>query len=145
MNSRPISPLSTNPNDLTPLTPSHFLLGHHQLSPIPDVDVTELPPNRLSIYQRLQQLKQHIWKRWSKEYVSELQQRTKWKHNNDSLSEGSIVLIKNDSAPPMAWKLGRVLSVFPGKDNVARVANLKTDAGILKRSFTKICPLPINV
>lgn len=144
MNSRPISPLSANPNDLTPLTPSHFLIGR-QLSPIPADDVTKLPQNRLSVYEHLQQLKQHIWRRWSKEYVSELQQRVKWKENYDSLSEGSIVLLKDDSAPPMVWKLGRVLSVVAGKDNIARVANIKTSSGILKRSFAKICPLPINI
>ncbi|KAJ8975635.1 hypothetical protein NQ317_015322 [Molorchus minor] len=36
---------------------------------------------------------QHFWSRWAKEYVSQLQQRVKWKQNKSSLCVGSLVLI----------------------------------------------------
>lgn len=143
MNSRPLSTLSSNPEDLTPLTPSHFLIGR-PLSSIPSPDVRYLPTNRLSLYQHLQQMKQHIWNRWSKEYVSELQVRQKWKQNYNSLKEGAIVLVKDDNTPPMKWKMGKVITVFPGTDKIARVALIKTEFGLIKRCFSKICPLPIN-
>ncbi|XP_066260433.1 uncharacterized protein [Euwallacea similis] len=100
INSRPLSPLSFDPEDLTPLTPGHLLIGR-QLSSWLSADLRSLPTNRLSLYQHLQQLRQHIWSRWSKEYVVELQQRIKWRQNYDNLTEGSLVLVKDDNAPPM--------------------------------------------
>nr|CAH7723309.1 unnamed protein product [Callosobruchus chinensis] len=66
----------------------------------------------------IQQLVQHIWSRWSKEYVSELQVRTKWKVNQHSLQKGVLVLIKDDQQPPLRWKLGRVEEIHPGKDGI---------------------------
>nr|CAH7734064.1 unnamed protein product [Callosobruchus chinensis] len=100
--------------------------------------------NRLDIYQHLQQMKQHIWSRWSKGYVTELQQRCKWKSTQGELKEGDMVIIKEDNLPPFKWKLGRVTSLHSGSDGVNRVATVKTLNGFVKRAFTKLCPLPLN-
>lgn len=75
VNSRPLCPLSTDP-DIVPLTPGHFLIGR-SLTSLPEADYKEIPENRLKRYQRLQQLVQHFWTRWYKEYLSELQVRIK--------------------------------------------------------------------
>lgn len=143
LNSRPLSPLSQNPNDLIPLTPAHFLIGK-PLTSVPERDVKTIPENRLSLFQHIQQLKQHFWERWSKEFVSELQQRVKWKRTQSQLQENSLVLIKEDNQPPMQWKLGRVTQIHPGRDGIPRVASIRTAGGMVKRAFSKICPLPVN-
>lgn len=141
LNSRPISPLSSDPSDLAPLTPSHFLVGRPLTSP-PSRNVTDQPTSRLTRYERIEQLRQHFWRRWSTEYVSELQLRTKWKTRQDDIALGSLVLIKDDHSPPLKWRLGRILRIFPGGDGVARVADIHTAAGTIRRAFSKICPLP---
>ncbi|XP_072401038.1 uncharacterized protein [Diabrotica undecimpunctata] len=143
LNSRPLCPLSSDPSDYTPLTPAHFLIGR-PLVACPDRNITEERVNRLTRYQHIQLLCQHFWRRWSLEYIAELQHRTKWKTNHGSLSEGSLVLLKSDNTLPTQWRLGRIVHIFKGSDNVARVASIKTQDGIVKRSFTKICPLPIE-
>lgn len=141
LNSRPLTSLSNNPNDLTPLTPAHFLIGR-PLTAIPDVSLTHLPEARLSRWQMIQKMQQHFWSRWSKEYITELQQRTKWRQPYPNLEEGTVVLIKNENLPPLKWKLGRIIAVHPGKDKVARVATVKTSTGTIRIAIQKICPLP---
>ncbi|GFU45635.1 integrase catalytic domain-containing protein [Trichonephila clavipes] len=55
LNSRPICPLSNDPNDVETLTPAHFLVGS-SLVAIPDPDYTEIPMNRLSRWQLVQRM-----------------------------------------------------------------------------------------
>ncbi|GFU52279.1 hypothetical protein TNCV_3052971 [Trichonephila clavipes] len=46
LNSRPISPLSNDPNDVETLTPAHFLVGS-SLVAVPDPDYTEIPHEQI--------------------------------------------------------------------------------------------------
>ena len=62
LNSRPITYLSDDPADPLPLTPGHFLIGEPMEAPFEE-DVTEVPDNRLNVWERLQKIKQHFWKR----------------------------------------------------------------------------------
>ncbi|GFV93771.1 integrase catalytic domain-containing protein [Trichonephila clavipes] len=57
--SRPICPLSNDPNDVETLTPAHFLVGS-SLVAVPDPDYTEIPMNRLSRWQLVQRMNQHF-------------------------------------------------------------------------------------
>lgn len=141
LNSRPLSPLLSDPKDLSPLTPAHFLIGR-SLTSVVDPDVTHIPDNRMSTYQRIQQIQQHFWTRWSKEYLSSLQQRSKWQINQHNIKIGDIVIVKEDNLPPLCWLLGRVEELHPGQDNIVRVVSLRTSKGIIRRSFPKLCPLP---
>ncbi|KAJ8963192.1 hypothetical protein NQ318_018658 [Aromia moschata] len=86
---------------------------------------------------------QHFWKRWNLEFLHTLQQRSKWTDPSTPIKVGSVVLIKDDSSPPLHWRVGRVLETHPGSDNVVRVVTLKTALGTLKRPVVKLCPLPI--
>jgi len=48
LNSRPITPLSADPNDYRALTPGHFLIGH-PIVEIPEKDIIiDIPQNRLT-------------------------------------------------------------------------------------------------
>ncbi|KAK9717596.1 methyltransferase (DUF5641) [Popillia japonica] len=47
-------------------------------------------------------------------------------NSGSSLEEGHLVLIKDENLPPMKWKLGRVLSLHFGNDDVAKVVTIKT-------------------
>ncbi|XP_051171022.1 uncharacterized protein LOC127287913 [Leptopilina boulardi] len=144
VNSRPLSPLSDDPNDLLPLTPAHFLLGETLLA-VPDPDLSHISENRLSKFQRMQMMVQHFWKRWSAEYIAELQVRAKWRTRNEpSIRVGTLVIIKEDNLPPVQWKMGRIIEVQLGADGIARVAKVHTSLGTYKRAITKLCPLPFE-
>lgn len=141
LNSRPLTPISSDPEDMTPLTPGHFLIGR-PLTALPDKSYEDCAYNNLTRFERIQQLREHFWIRWSKEYVSELQQRTKWRNSNDPLKLNSLVVLKEDHLPPLKWRLGRIVAVHPGSDGISRVADIRTSSGIVRRAFSRICPLP---
>ncbi|XP_063360244.1 uncharacterized protein LOC134649428 [Cydia amplana] len=143
LNSRPLTPLSSDPSDLTYLSPSHFLIGRSLLS-VPQESLTEENISRLERFQRVEKLKQHFWSRFSNEYVTLLQQKTKWHTSTDQLQVGTMVLVKDRALPPLLWLLGRVTKLYPGTDNVTRVADIRTKKGVIRRAYNNLCPLPIS-
>ncbi|XP_072380755.1 uncharacterized protein [Diabrotica undecimpunctata] len=76
LNSRPVCPVSNDPNDFSVLTPGHFLTLE-PLKIIPDRDYSDVHLNRLSRWQLLQRLHADFWQRWSREYLHTLHQRSK--------------------------------------------------------------------
>ncbi|XP_011858303.1 PREDICTED: uncharacterized protein LOC105555871, partial [Vollenhovia emeryi] len=127
LNSRPLTPMSSDPNDFSALTPGHFLIGS-SLTAIPQVDLQDTASNRLTRYQLLIKLLQHFWSRWSREVLSQMQPRNKWKSCNltDSLKPDTLVILRDDRLPPLQWKLGRITEIHPGKDKLVRVVSIKT-------------------
>ncbi|XP_051168523.1 uncharacterized protein LOC127286209 [Leptopilina boulardi] len=103
LNSRPLTPISSDPNDLRPLTPGHFLIGC-PLTTLPEENLLDVKPSRLSLWQHAQQMRQHFWQRWQKEYVNELITRSKWKSGSSEIKIGTLVVLKEDNLPPLHWK-----------------------------------------
>ena len=143
LNSRPLTAMSQDPNDLSVLTPGHFLVGR-EITGIPEPCLTHLKLSHLGRWQRLQQMKQHFWKRWNMEYISQLQQRKKWQKGSTAVSIGQLALIKDENQPPLKWRLGRIAAVHPGSDGIVRAVTLRTISGNFTRAVTRICILPIN-
>lgn len=62
MNFRPIEPLSSDPNDISALTPGHFIIGAPlTVTAIMEPDVTEININRLTRWERIRSLYQQFW------------------------------------------------------------------------------------
>lgn len=145
MNSRPLTPLTNNPDDLTPLTPGHFLIGD-SLTALPQEDVRDIMDNRLNRFELIQKMQQHFWQRWHREYLPQLQTRKRWKTTGEEqVKLGSMVLVKDDNAPPMQWPLGRIIELHPGDDGIVRVVTIRISKGVTKQPVAKICMLPVPV
>lgn len=54
------------------------------------------------------------------------------------LKVGDLVLIVDYGTPRGRWPLGRIVTVFPGSDNVVRSAEVKTKFGLLRRPDAKL-------
>lgn len=144
LNSRPLSPLSNDPNDYQALTPMHFILGR-SASRIPEADLIDEPFDRLTQYQRRQQLIPHFWTRWSREVIPTYQRRSKWLRDTDvKIKVGSLVLLSSANARPLQWPLARVVETFPSpSDGKIRVAIVECANGSrFKRAVNKLCVLP---
>uniref|UniRef100_A0A8D9DY12 Integrase catalytic domain-containing protein n=1 Tax=Cacopsylla melanoneura TaxID=428564 RepID=A0A8D9DY12_9HEMI len=141
LNSRPLCKLSPDPSDCRPLTPNHFL-NFSDLRYVPASDVVDINLNRLTRFQLLDQMVQSFWRRWTNEYLTDLQVREKWNSRVKNLEPGLVVIIKQDNTPPLSWPMGVITEVFPGTDGTVRVASVRTSRGNLKRPVCKLAPLP---
>ena len=90
VNSRPLLPLNSHPDDsVEVLTPGNFLVGRHlQALPEPVHTSTKLP--LLKRWSLCQALSQHFWKRWSQEYLQQLQRITKWRTPSRNIQPGDV-------------------------------------------------------
>lgn len=142
LNSRPLCPMGSDPNDLEVLTPGHFLIGQ-PLNALPEYPYTGVKLYRLSRYQMLQQMTQDFWKRWSLEYLHLLQQRVKWNDKTTPPRVGDLVLVKDANLPSLRWRRGRIVNLFPGKDGTPRSAEVRVGESVLKRAVSTLSRLPL--
>ncbi|CAB0044201.1 unnamed protein product, partial [Trichogramma brassicae] len=142
LNSRPLCPLSSDPQDMAALTPGHFLIGSSLLSapePFTKEGIEGLPRWRHTI-----QMKNHFWRRWQREVLQHMQLRQKWLKRMPALQPGDLVLLTDDLQPPQRWPLARIDMVHPGTDGLPRVVTLRTPTTTLTRPIAKLVRLPIG-
>lgn len=143
LNSRPITTISSDPNDMMVLSPAHYLIGKPMTS-LPDTDLSSVSVNRMSTWQHISKVRQDFWTRWNLEYLNELQMRNKWHKDGAKLEVGTVVLIKEKNLPCTQWAMGRIKEVHPGGDGVIRAATIKTATNEIKRAAKMLCPLPVE-
>lgn len=144
LNSRPLTPLSDDPEDIQALTPAHFWIGEPLI--LPPAFRPSNPDNveGRKLWLERRKMLDHFWKRWVEEYLTTLQERKKWRRERENVRTGRLVLLKDENLPPAQWRMGRILEVFPGKDGLVRNVLVKTEKSILKRPVQKLCILPID-
>ncbi|XP_055308877.1 uncharacterized protein LOC129572799 [Sitodiplosis mosellana] len=143
LNSRPLIPMSNQPDDFSFLTPGHFLIGDSLLA-IPEPNLLDKKVLPLDRYNTMQKRAQSFWDIFHKDYLNTLQQRAKWLQEQPNLKIGDVVLIKEDNLPPSRWIMGRIVETHPGSDGLVRVCTVRTKNGIYRRPILKLSPLPIN-
>ncbi|KAG5874524.1 hypothetical protein JTB14_002360 [Gonioctena quinquepunctata] len=87
LNSHPLTPVSSDPNDSSVLTPGHFLTMEPSIAP-PGPDPIGIPSHK----------------------------RSNWTADSIPIQKDTLVLIKTENAPPLHWPMGRVVDVSPGAD-----------------------------
>ncbi|GBP61986.1 hypothetical protein EVAR_40994_1 [Eumeta japonica] len=125
LNSRPLYPLTEDPDDLSVLTPGHFLIGG-PLNVVPEPSLKDIQVSRLSRWQLLRRMTDDFWTKWSNEYLQRYQPIYKCNQPTTEIKPNSIVLIMDERYPPSKWPLGRIIKVHPGKDGHVRVVTVKT-------------------
>ncbi|KAJ8878780.1 hypothetical protein PR048_019366 [Dryococelus australis] len=141
LNSRPLIALSSDPWDLSALTPGHFLIGDSLIA-IPEAGEPFGKLNDVARWQLVQQLVKHFWWCWSSEFLTRLQNRRKWWIKKENLHIGDMVILKDEQLPAQQWNIGRIVNTFPGVDGLVRTATVKTASGEFKRPVVTIVPLP---
>ena len=140
MNSRPLTYQSTNPSDLTPLTPNHFLCGQFGGKFAPET-VDKMDFNLRKRWHRAQELVDHFWHKWLREWIPSLSGRKKWSSDRVDLKVGDVVIVMSTDTPRGKWPLGRIVKLFPGKGSKVRVVDVQVGRTVFRRPIVKLCPL----
>jgi hypothetical protein len=136
VNSRPITKNSEDINDDMPLTPNHLLLLHEN-SPLP-WGVFHGSDVYRKHWRQVQHISTQFWKKWTKQYLPELQRRQKWLQKVPNIKVGNLVLILDENLPRGLWPLGLVVETFMGRDGLVRSVRIRTKSNTLVRPITKI-------
>ncbi|XP_070068142.1 uncharacterized protein [Drosophila takahashii] len=143
LNSRPLTPLSSDPSDYGAITPGHLLIGK-SLRALPERQINTVNFTNPQYLDVVTAIKQDFWRRWSSEYINELRARTKWSQSTTNINIGSLVIIHDDNRPSQHWKFGRIEAVVEGKDGLVRVAHLRTPTGYCSTPVHKLALIPTS-
>ena len=138
--SRPLTPVSADPSDLSALTPNHFFLGNQARSISSIIGVDEFDHRKR--YARAQSYANAIWSRWIKEYVPALSRRSKWQTPAEQhFKTVDLVWVVEETNPRGYYPTARITELRYGSDSVARSTVLRTSTGSLVRPLVKIVPI----
>lgn len=144
LNARPLTHTPVNPDDLEPLTPNHFLLGHaNNIGSVYNASGRD----QLSTYgyRRVQHLAGLMYQRWLREYLPVLTKRCKWFAEEPPIQVGDLVLVIDGANSREGWRRARVETTFPGKDGRVRVLRVKMADGKSRRvSVANVARLEIR-
>ena len=139
INGRPMTKLSSVVDDRLPLTPNHLPMIRSCSSRIMQSF------NRGDMYRKQWRYVQHMtdvfWKRWLREYLPELQRRSKWRKEKRNVAVGDLVLVMDELTPRNVWPMGMVYEINTGRDGLVRSVRVRTAATVLVRPITKLVML----
>lgn len=136
VNTRPLTHVAVDPDCEEALTPMHFILGSSSGRPIP-ATLTDRDIIGRDNWRRAVRLTDHFWSRWVREYLPNLVPR-RGGGKSPNIKEGDLVFVADGQLPRGSWPRGRVTKVYTGPDGIARVADVLTVAGPIKRPLKKL-------
>ena len=141
MNARPLTPVSSDVNDLESITPNHFLFANKKIC-LPYLPCAEEFVNHRKLFRQTQPYSHLILDRFRKEYLPTLNNRQKWNcESNRILNRGDLVWLVEDSDKRGYYKIGRVTETTEGSDRAIRSATVQTKDGEYKRPVVKLAPV----
>lgn len=124
VNARPLTEVSTDPENPAILTPAMLLTQKVATPPVPPGQFESRDLFRAQ-WRRVQYLANVFWSRWQREYISGLQNRRKWKTIKPNLQTGDVVLLKEALEHRNNWPLGLITKIFPSEDGLVRKIEVK--------------------
>ena len=137
MNSRPLTTLSTDPDDPYPLIPS-LLITQNVLVTSPDA-AFDFEDMYRSQWKRVRHLADVFWSNGKVQFLQSLQERRKWQKARRNISVGDVVLMVNKQASRIHWPMGKIVKTFPSADGRVRKAEIRISRDGKTSLF--ICPV----
>ena len=105
------------------------------------VDTTAV--NVCKRWRRVQELIPRVWSRWMR--LTSIGSRHKWFLPAENIKVGDVVLVIEPDVPRRHWKLGGIEAVYPGRDGLVRVVDVRTGGVVKRRSISRLSPLEAEV
>ena len=95
---------------------------------------------------KIQNVVNHFWERWRKEYLTSLREYQKIVQPNDNLPMikiGDIVIVHEKSQPRAIWRMGKIEEVIKGIDGHIRgaVVRISKTNSLIKRPINLLYPI----
>ncbi len=142
LNNRPLCYVE---DEITPiLTPNSMMMLDSNFIPDREVD-DDANPDLVKRMKYLRSVKDHVWSRWTTEYLRSLRERHNMQHKSRAmnLKMGDVVIIRGDKKNRAHWKTGIVSKLIPGRDGAVRVVKLRAGKSSLERAVQHLYPLEI--
>ena len=126
LNSRPLTYDYEEPGEEV-LTPAH-LMYRRRISSLPDSCYQEEEDASCAgRYRYLCRKLDHFWKRWQKEYLTDLRetQRSRKAVSGKTVQKGDVVVVDGEGTKRGSWKIAIVEELVSGKDNEVRGARVR--------------------
>ena len=141
LNARSLILVSSDVNDLEALTPNYLLLGNKN-DCLPYLPCAEEFVDHRKLLRRTEAYANLMWDRFCKEYMPTLNNRQKWRSKtNETLKEGDLVLLIEDSDKRGYYNLGWVTETIGRSDGVIRSAIVRRNDWVYKRPVVKLAPV----
>ncbi|XP_068223542.1 uncharacterized protein [Palaemon carinicauda] len=151
LNNRPLTYIDAE-TPIEPLAPIHLWCGRI-INPMPSVVLdSQEDPNFLvhsefnKRYSQVSVILNHFENMWRNEYLTALRE----KHYGGSQAcqdkaplVGDVVIVERPG-PQHEWPLGRIVKLYPDKENIIRVVDVLYNGSISKRTIDKLVPLEIH-
>lgn len=133
VNSRPLTTNNLNdPTSPEPLTPNHILTMKSKITLPPPGNFVRQDLYLRKRWRKAQYLCEQFWARWKREYLANIQLRTKWLKVHPNLKVGDIVLLKEEDSPRNRWPLARVVEAIADDRGLIRKVKIVLPAQLDK-------------
>ena len=139
INSRPLTvDAMSDPHSPLPLDPTNLLtMKSSVILPPPGTFQKEDVYCRRR-WRRIQHLSNEFWSRWRKEYLQQIQIRSRWQNKKRNMQVGDVVLVRDDNVVRNEWKMGVVEKVFASNDGMIRTVLLRRGNATYERPVNKL-------
>lgn len=148
VNSRPLTYVSDEPDEINYLTPASFLIGRRLINvPVVPVNSTEksLRKKELKNLMIMQNNTLNLlWKTWREEYVRNLGTVPTNVSDEQCVAPGELVMVAEASIPRTKWTVGIVKECKTGRDGKVRTVRVKTASGEIMRSVQHLSRLEMD-
>ena len=137
VNARPIAAMPTDTDEPQPLSPSMLLtMKTRPLGP-PHGNFLPVDLYARRRWRRVQYLADQFWIRWRRDYLQNMQIRSKWSKQQRNLSAGDVVLMKDEEVHRNNWPIGRVTEAIKSGDGQVRKAQVEIVREGKKKTFLR--------